>query len=115
MQLAIASLSSVPLGLVFTLSALLAITAFVNEFLAGLIDLSQVSVGSILDPAYLLGLRSVGGSGGLLDVFVAGPGASGGSVGRYATFILFGLVAAGSLWSLRRVWKWSLCANGNER
>lgn len=65
-----------------------------QQLLSDFVDFTNFSLVNVLNP-----FTSFGGSGTFLDRLFAGPGASGGSAGRYWMFMAYGiLVVIG--WSL---------------
>jgi hypothetical protein len=95
-----------PLALVLAYAGLLAITAILSQLLAGFIDLSQASLSSFLSPQVLLGWRSPGGTGGILDAIFGGPGAPGGTVSRYVVFMVSAFVAGIAWFAMKSTWNW---------
>lgn len=87
--------------------AVVVAAALIGQLFAGFIDLSQASFASFLNPAYLLGLQSLGGTGGIADALVGGPGAPGGTVGRFAIYAVFAVMGTGAYLALRRLWTWA--------
>ncbi len=106
-RLTTAGVAAIPLVVVIAVSAVVVATAIIGQLLAGFIDLSQASFASFLNPAYLLGLQSLGGSGGIADALVGGPGAPGGSIGRFAIYMAFALLGTSAYLALRHLWKWA--------
>jgi hypothetical protein len=104
---ALAVLATVPLGALMIYAGLLAGLALIEQVLGGLIDLSEATWTSFLNPAVILGWQSPGGTGGPLDAIVGGPGAPGGTVPRYLVFMVSGAIAYASYFGLRAVWHWA--------
>ena len=106
-RLIIAGIASVPLAIVAVYLGLIAALSIVQEVLAGFIDLSNASWSSFLNPSVILGFQSPGGTGGIFDALVGGPGAPGGTVSRYFVFMISGVIACGSFMALMHVWRWA--------
>ena len=106
-RLLVAGIASVPLVIVAVYLGLIAALSIVQEVLAGFIDLSKASWTSFLNPSVILGIQSPGGTGGILDALVGGPGAPGGTVSRYFVFMVSGVIAYGSFMLLMHVWRWA--------
>ena len=107
LRLTAVGIATVPLAVVMVVSAVVVATAIIGQLLAGLIDLSQASFASFLNPAYLIALQSLGGTGGIADALVGGPGAPGGTVGRFAIYAVFALLGTGAYLTLRNLWSWA--------
>ncbi len=106
-RLLVAGIASVPLVIVAVYLGLIAALSIVQEVLAGFIDLSNASWTSFLNPSVILGFQSPGGTGGIFDALVGGPGAPGGTVSRYFVFMVSGVIAYGSFMVLMQVWRWA--------
>jgi len=106
-RVVVAVAATVPLALATAYFAVLCVLAVLGQVLGGFVDLSQATWTSALDPAVWLGLRSAGGTGGLVDGLVGGAGAPGGSVGRYAVFFVSAMLATGSAVALQATWRWA--------
>ena len=104
---ALALLMSVLLGPIMVWAGLIAALSIAQQFLAGLFDLSQASWSSFLNPLFWFGVESIGGTGGLLDALIGGPGAPGGTVSRYITFMLFAALAAICYAAISAMWTWA--------
>ena len=107
LRITAAVIASIPLAVILTISGVVVITAVIGQLLAGFIDLSQASFASFLNPAYLLGLQSLGGTGGIADALVGGPGAPGGTIGRFGIYLIFALIGTGAFYALKHLWRWS--------
>lgn len=99
-----ASIVLIPIGIYFGLLAALTI---IQQTLATFIDFGNASWTSWMSPPVLLGLQSPGGSGGILDFIVGGPGSPGGTVGRFIVFAISGAIAFGSFRGLLSIWEWA--------
>lgn len=104
---AVAVLASLPLGIILGYFGLVALLTILQQVLAGFIDLGQATWTSFLNPAYILGFQSVGGTGNIFDALVGGAGAPGGSVNRYFVFMVTAALAAVALLGLKAVWGWA--------
>jgi hypothetical protein len=104
---AAAILASIPLGILLTYFGLVAVLTIVQQVLAGLFDLGQATWTSFLNPAYILGFQSLGGTGNVFDALVGGAGAPGGSANRYFVFMVSAFLAAGAFVGLKVVWAWA--------
>jgi len=88
-------------------AGLICVITIIQQVLSGFIDLYQASWTQAFNPAVWLGLESIGGTGGILDALIGGPGAPGGTVNRYVTFMLFGLLTAASYAAITATWNWA--------
>ena len=104
---ALALLMSVLLGPIMVWAGLIGALSIAQQFLAGLFDLSQASWSSFLNPLFWFGVESIGGTGGLLDALIGGPGAPGGTVSRYITFMLFAALTAICYAAISAMWTWA--------
>lgn len=104
---ALALVTTVLIGPILLWSSLICVITIVQQILSGFIDLSQTSWTQVFNPAVWFGLESIGGTGGLLDALIGGPGAPGGTVSRYFTFMLFGLLTAGCYAAITAIWTWA--------
>lgn len=95
------------LGPIMVWSGLVAALTILQQVLAGFFDLSQASWTSFLNPWVWFGVESLGGTGGIFDALVGGPGAPGGTVNRYITFMLFAAICALSYAGIKAAWSWS--------
>lgn len=102
----VAFITSLPLFVLMVYTGLIAGLTIVQQVVSGFIDLGQASWTSFLNPAYLLGIQSLGGTGNIFDSLVGGPGAPGGTVSRYVIFMLTGLLAAGAFMGMKGLWSW---------
>ena len=107
LRLLIALLATLPLVLILVFFGLIAGLSIIQQVLSSFIDLSQTSWTSFLNPSVLFGWRSPGGTGGIFDALVGGPGAPGGSVNRYFIFMISGGVTFGAFLALGAIWKWT--------
>jgi len=98
---------SVVVGPVMIWAGLICVATIIQQVLSGFFDFSQASWTQAFNPAVWLGLESIGGTGGILDALIGGPGAPGGTVNRYFTFMLFGLLAAASYAAITMMWNWA--------
>ena len=98
---------SIVVGPVMIWAALICVITIIQQVLSGFIDFSQASWTQAFNPAVWLGLESIGGTGGILDALIGGPGAPGGTVNRYFTFMLFGLLTAASYAAITMMWNWA--------
>jgi len=98
---------SIVVGPVMIWAALICVITIIQQVLSGFIDFSQASWTQAFNPAVWLGLESIGGTGGILDALIGGPGAPGGTVSRYVTFMLFGLLTAASYAAITMMWNWA--------
>ncbi len=99
---------AIPIVPLFLLALGVAIFTLIDQFLAGFIDLRQATWASALNPEFLLGFASIGGTGGPLDSLVAGPGSPGGSVLRFATFGIACVLLGAAFAVLKVTWVWAL-------
>jgi hypothetical protein len=104
---ALALAVTVVIGPILLWSALICVITIVQQILSGLFDLSQTSWTQVFNPAVWFGLESIGGTGGILDALIGGPGAPGGTVSRYFTFLVFGLLVAGCYAGITSMWAWA--------
>jgi hypothetical protein len=88
-------------------AGLICVVTIIQQVLSGFFDFSQASWTQAFNPAVWLGLESIGGTGGILDALIGGPGAPGGTVSRYFTFMLFGLLTAASYAAITMMWNWA--------
>lgn len=95
------------LGPIMVWAGLIATLSIVQQFLAGFFDLSQASWSRLLNPLVWFGAESIGGTGGLLDALIGGPGAPGGTVSRYITFMIFAALCALCYAGIRATWAWA--------
>lgn len=102
-----AGVATAPLGIALLFFGLIAALSIAQEVLAGFIDLSQASWTSFLNPSVIFGFQSPGGTGGIFDALVGGPGAPGGTVNRYIVFMITGVIAYGSFMLLGYLWRWA--------
>lgn len=98
------SIALIPIGIYFGLLAALTI---IQQTLATFIDFGNASWTSWMSPPVLLGLQSPGGSGGIIDALVGGPGSPGGTVGRLIVFAISGVIAYGCWLGLLNIWQWA--------
>ena len=103
----VAGVASVPLAICIGYFGLVAVLSILQQLLAGIVDLSQASWTSFLNPAVLLGFQSPGGTGGILDAVFGGPGAPGGTVSRYFVFMGSALLAAAGYGVWKVMWEWA--------
>jgi len=108
LRVVVAAVSSIPLFLVMAYTGLIAVLTMVQQIASSLFDVSQASWTSFLNPAYLMGFQSLGGTGNIFDALVGGPGAPGGTVGPYVVFMVTGLVAGLSFLGLKTLWNWAM-------
>ena len=54
-----------------------------------------------------VGAESIGGTGGIFDALVGGPGAPGGTVNRYVTFMIFAAITALCYSGIKAAWAWA--------
>jgi len=97
-------------GPVMIWAGLICALTIIQQVLSGFIDISQASWTQALNPAVWFGLESIGGTGGVFDALLGGAGAPGGTVNRYFTFMLFGLITAACYAAITATWNWS-CEN----
>lgn len=95
------------LGPIMLWSGMIAALTIVQQVLAGFFDLSQASWTSFLNPWVWFGVESLGGTGGIFDALIGGPGAPGGTVNRYITFMLFAALCAVCYTGIKAMWSWS--------
>jgi len=98
---------SVVVGPVLIWAAFICVITIIQQVLSGFFDFSQASWTQAFNPAVWLGIESIGGTGGILDALIGGPGAPGGTVNRYFTFMLFGLLTAASYAAITMMWNWA--------
>ena len=106
-RLLLAGLISVPIGVALAFFGVVAGLSLIQELLATFLDLRQASWTSFLNPAVLLGIQSPGGTGGIFDAMLGGPGATGGTVSRFITFLITGMLAVGAFSLLKVTWAWA--------
>lgn len=95
---------AVPLGV---WAALVAALSLVQQVLSGFLTLADASWTEALNPAVWFGWQNLAGTGSLWDSLLGGPGAPGGTVNRYVTFMLSAMLAAGCYASVTSVWSWA--------
>lgn len=83
-RLSVLAVAAVPVVPLLLLALGVAILTLIEQFLAGFIDLRQATLATVLNPEFIFGFASIGGTGGPLDSLIAGPGAPGGPVLRFA-------------------------------
>jgi len=98
---------SIIVGPVMIWAAFICVITIIQQVLSGFFDFSQASWTQAFNPAVWFGLESIGGTGGILDALIGGPGAPGGTVNRYFTFMLFGLLTAASYAAITMMWNWA--------
>ena len=103
----LALMASALLGLIMVWAGLIAALTILQQVLAGFFDLSQATWTSFLNPMVWFGLESLGGTGGVLDALIGGPGAPGGTMNRYFTFMLFAALCALCLTGMKAAWNWA--------
>jgi hypothetical protein len=103
----IALMVTIVVGPVMLWAGLIAVLTIIEQILSGFFDLSQATWTQFLNPWVWVGTESLGGTGGIMDALVGGPGAPGGTVNRYFTFMIFGLITAGCYASVRFIWSWA--------
>lgn len=108
-----AGIASVPLAIWIGYFGLVAVLSILQQLLAGILDLSQASWTSFLNPAVLLGIQSPGGTGGIWDAIFGGPGAPGGTVSRYFVFVGSALLAAAGYGVWKVMWEWARPSAGS--
>jgi len=105
-------LVAVTAGPIMMWAGLIAFLSILQQFVAGIFDLSQASWSSFLNPWVWFGAESIGGTGGIMDALVGGPGAPGGTVSRYLTFMIFAFIAAICYATITATWNWAKATNG---
>ncbi len=108
----VALITTVIVGPIMLWAGLIAALSLIQQVLAGFLDLSQASWSSFLNPMVWFGVESIGGTGGIFDALVGGPGAPGGTVSRYVTFMIFAAISAICYAGIMAAWSW---ANSGER
>lgn len=103
----VAVLVSVILGPIMVWAGLIAGLTLIQQVLSGFFDLSQASWTQALNPWVWIGAESIGGTGGIFDALVGGPGAPGGTVNRYITFMIFAAITAACYYGLTAIWSWT--------
>ncbi len=98
---------SIVVGPVMIWAALICVVTIIQQVLSGFFDFSQASWTQAFNPAVWFGVESIGGTGGVLDALIGGPGAPGGTVSRYFTFMLFGFLAAACYAAITATWNWA--------
>ena len=98
---------SIVAGPVMVWAGLICLLTITQQVISGFLDVSQGSWTQVFNPAFWLGWQSFGGTGGVLDALVGGPGAPGGTVSRYFTFMLFGLITAACFGAINASWNWA--------
>ena len=106
-RLLVAALISIPVGMALAFFGVVAGLSLIQELLATFLDLRQASWTSFLNPAVLMGIQSPGGTGGIFDAMLGGPGAPGGTVSRFITFLITGRLAVGACSLLKGTWAWA--------
>jgi len=104
-------LVAITVGPIMIWAGLISLLSILQQFVAGIFDLSQASWSSFLNPWVWFGAESIGGTGGIMDALVGGPGAPGGTVSRYLTFLIFAFVAAISYAAITTTWNWARATN----
>lgn len=98
---------SIVAGPVMVWAALICVVTIIQQVISGFIDFSQASWTQAFNPAVWFGLESLGGTGGVFDALLGGPGAPGGTVSRYFTFMIFGLLTAACYVAITATWNWA--------
>lgn len=106
-RLTVATLISMVAGVVLIWAGLIAALSLVQQVLAGFFDLSQTRWTQAFNPWVWFGVESIGGTGGIFDALLGGPGAPGGTVSRYITFMLFAFIAAACYLAITTLWSWA--------
>ena len=88
-------------------AALVAALSLLQQVVAGFFVLGNASWTEFLNPAVWFGWQNVAGTGGILDSLLGGPGAPGGTVSRYATFLLAAMLASGCYAVVAAAWRWA--------
>jgi hypothetical protein len=107
LRLIFAVLATIPLALIVIFFGLVAGLSLLQEVLMFFIDLGETSWTAFLNPSVLLGLQSPGGTGGIFDALVGGPGAPGGTVSRYIVFMLAAGITFIAFFALTAIWSWT--------
>lgn len=92
--------------------ALVAAASLISQVLAGLGVIANADWTQTFNPVAWFGFNNIAGTGSLMDSLVGGPGAPGGSVNRYVSFIITGLVAAACYVGIRAAWTWVTTPRG---
>lgn len=103
----IAVVASVLLGPIMVWAGAIAALSLIQQVLAGFLDLTEVSWSRFLNPLVWVGAESIGGTGGIFDALVGGPGAPGGTVNRYVTFMIFAAITALCYFGIKSAWSWA--------
>lgn len=106
-RLALLVLVMCVVGPLFLISFSVAAFTLIDQFLAGFIDLRQATWARALNPEFIFGLTSIGGTGSPIDSLIAGPGSPGGSVVRFAAFGIACLALGFFYFILKVTWGWA--------
>ena len=88
-------------------AALFAIVSIIAQVLAGFGVIINADWVQVFNPAVWFGFNNIAGTGSIADSLVGGAGAPGGTVGRYAAFMLTGILAAACFGAINAVWRWA--------
>ncbi len=99
--------ASILLGPIMVWAGLIAALSLIQQVLAGFLDLTEASWSRFLNPLVWVGAESIGGTGGIFDALVGGPGAPGGTVSRYITFMVFATITALCFAGIKSAWSWA--------
>ncbi len=98
---------SVVAGPVGVWAALFAVMTILSQVLAGFGVIINADWVNVFNPAVWFGFNNIAGTGSLADSLVGGPGAPGGSVGRFAAFMITGILAAICFGAISVAWRWA--------
>ena len=99
--------ASILLGPIMVWAGLIAALSLIQQVLAGFLDLTEASWNRFLNPLVWVGAESIGGTGGIFDALVGGPGSPGGTVSRYVTFMVFASITALCFAGIKSAWSWA--------
>lgn len=111
-RVVVAGLATVVLGPVGLWASVVATVTIIEQVLAGFGVIVDAQWSQALNPAVWVGIDNIAGNGSLLDSLLGGPGAPGGTAGRWLAFAVTMAIAAFCFGVLRFLWRW---AAGRER
>jgi hypothetical protein len=111
-RVTVAVLVSAVLGPIGLWAAAVAAVTLVEQVLAGFGVIADAQWSQALNPAVWIGIDNLAGNGSVLDSLVGGPGAPGGTAGRWLALLVTGAVAAVCWTVLRLAWAWAARRDG---
>jgi hypothetical protein len=91
--------------------ALVAAANFISQILAQFGVIANADWARLFDPAVWFGFNNVAGNGSIWDSLFGGPGAPGGTVGRYFAAMITAMIAIACWGALSAVWRWARAAS----